>query len=172
MKTILKGLWFTILSALIFLSYFILIFFWHQNVDFDWWLVPLGLMLSSASAYTIVFSNKVISKKGQVGIAMVEALPDLIAIREPTENEILRVAIVRQSGNEQRAFGTDMRDDAISECLKVFSRKQTDKVRVWHNTDMHFDARITYHHGRGTKEGKVIRGLTFEIMDRSKFQTL
>ena len=50
---------------------------------------------------------------------------------------------------------------------KWYSRnggKKVDQIRVWKNTDKHFDARINYYHGRGTKEGKVIRGITLKVI--------
>jgi hypothetical protein len=87
-----------------------------------------------------------------------------MVLREPEENEAIRIAIVRQSGNEQRVLGVPTVDDGLHEVHKFFNRKQEDQVRIWRNDSKYFDARITYYHGRGTKEGKVVRGITLEVV--------
>lgn len=101
---------------------------------------------------------------GHTGVVNLDEIANLMVLREPEENEAIRIAIVRQSGNEERALGVPTVDDGLHEVHKFFNRKQEDQVRIWRNDSKYFDARITYYHGRGTKEGKVVRGITLEVV--------
>ena len=101
---------------------------------------------------------------GHTGVVNLDEIANLMVLREPEENEAIRIAIVRQSGNEQRALGVLTVDDGLHEVHKFFNRKQEGQVRIWRNDSKYFDARITYYHGRGTKEGKVVRGITLEVV--------
>ena len=52
----------------------------------------------------------------------------------------------------------------LTKSINSLTEKKVDQIRVWKNTDKHFDARINYYHSRGTKEGKVIRGITLKLI--------
>ena len=50
-----------------------------------------------------------------------DEIANLMVLREPKENEAIRVAIVRQSGNEQRALGVLTVEDGLHEVHKFFN---------------------------------------------------
>ncbi len=122
--------------------------------------IPLWFVIFRYFRYTS--SEKL--RYGHTGVVNLDEIANLMVLREPKENEAIRVAIVRQSGNEQRALGVLTVEDGLHEVHKFFNRKHDDQVRIWRNDSKYFDARITYYHGRGTKEGKVVRGITLEIV--------
>ena len=134
----------------------------------DYWTLkqPWLYLIMAIPLWFVIFrytrSEKL--RYGHTGVVNLDEISNLMVLREPRENEAIRVAIVRQSGNEQRALGVLTVEDGLHEVHKFFNRKQDDKVRIWRNDSKHFDARITYYHGRGRKEGKVVSGITLEVV--------
>ena len=137
-------------------------------IETDYWTLkqPWLYLIMGIPLWFIIFrfpsSEKL--QYGHTGVVNLDEIANLMVLREPRENEAIRVAIVRQSGNEQRAFGLLNVEGSLNEVHKFFNRKQDDQVRIWRNDSKYFDARITYYHGRGRKEGKVVSGITLEVV--------
>ena len=160
----------TILKTVVFLVVWLLcclvMALFAYETDY-WTLKQPWLYLIMAIPLWLVIFRYTSSEKlryGHTGAVNLDEIANLMVLREPKENEAIRVAIVRQSGNEQRALGVLTVEDGLHEVHKFFNRKNDDQVRIWRNDSKYFDARITYYHGRGTKEGKVVRGITLEIV--------
>ena len=132
-----------------------------------WWMIIIPAVPLWFLCFKSISINKDV-RKGHIGKVNLNEIPKLLVLNDPKDNEAIRVAIVRQSGNEQRALIVFSIDDAIHEINKFFNRKQTDAVRIWTNTSKIFDVRIRYYHARGRKEGKVVSGVTLQMV---KFST-
>ena len=64
------------------------------------------------------------TKAATTGIGTLQGFKKIFAIRKTAANQAICVGIMRQSGNEERAFMVDERDHAINEVYKLFNRKK------------------------------------------------
>jgi len=126
-----------------------------------WWYVGLGIC-----SLIWAFSPKIqsVSSGGRKGVIPLDDLSRIAILQEPIGGTVIRLAKVRQSGNEDSILIIRSREEAMREITKIFHRKQVAKVRIWKNELNELDVRINYHHARGTNEGKVIRGATATVV--------
>ena len=78
-------------------------------------------------SFSYAFRQKDQTKTAKTGVVPLQGFEEILAIREPAANQVIRVGIVRQSGNEERAFLVEERDHAINEVHKLFNRKKSTK---------------------------------------------
>ena len=161
----------TVWKSLLFLIVWVLLsgvfYLWLEletssTLHHKWWVHALIGLASWIWAF-----SKADEAKGQSGIYNVDDIRSLALLSEPEIHQAIRVATVRQSGNEERVVLVGTRAEALDIMASTFRRKKTDIARVWVNKPKKLDVRIAYYHGRGTKEGKVIRGVTLKLINAS-----
>ena len=78
-------------------------------------------------SFSYAFRQKDQTKTAKMGVVPLQGFEEVLAILEPAANQVIRVGIVRQSGNEERAFLVEERDHALNEVYKLFNRKKSTK---------------------------------------------
>lgn len=132
----------------------------NSTLHHQWWVHALVGLASWSWAFKSGGNSK-----GKTGVINLSDLDSIVEISDPSPRQAIRAAVVRQSGNEQKVDIVHNREDGLKLVTQFFSRKNADTARIWSNTPSRLDIRIVYYHGRGTTEGKVVRGVTLKIID-------
>lgn len=106
---------------------------------------------------------------GTTGVIAISGLQNSLLLNEPNHSQALQVTVFRQSGNFERAYLCNNRQDALNEIQKLFGRMKEPSVRIWKNTPTTSDVRRPYGSAKGAREGRKIWGCEVQIVDKATY---
>ena len=106
--------------------------------------------------------------KGKIGKMQLTSIEDEALLSTPLDGDFIRIATLRQSGNEDKVWLLESREAALHEVHKFFNRRDIQTVRVWKNSHTTLVVRIPFYQGKGSSEGRKLCGMRLDLVPINK----